>query len=262
MATSTASPAQATPEAPAVDYEKAWEKFWETVSDDPQDVLWNVSHQEAVVKDWEHMKPFFSHDLPLVDVGCGDGTQTEFFSDHFHRVVGVDVSAAAITIAKEKHAANSSIEYQVLDLLDAGATREFRNKMGGDVNIYVRGVLMQFSPQDRITAANNLKVLVGAQGYLYLHEYLPQTKEYYGKLFQTLGGMPNGFKRVVECGIKPGGIAREEMEVMFPPKHYEVLKICNDHVMSTLISIGKEEDVAHAPGFFVILRKQDAAIIN
>jgi hypothetical protein len=68
--------------------------------------------------------------------------------------------------------------------------------------------------------------------------------------------MPNGFKRVVESGITPGGIDKDEMEVLFPSEQYTVFKQCHDHVMSTIIALG-EEDVARAPGFYMVLQKRN-----
>jgi hypothetical protein len=255
-------------------YGSSWETFWGSVSDDPQDVLWNASHEDAVARDWTHMKEFFSSStLPLVDVGCGDGSQTTFFRAHVPRTIGVDVSAAAIEIANNNNSKNNIVHgrltYQVLDLLDAAACQAFKDSTigagsngankNGDANIYMRGVLMQFSPEDRVTAANNLKLICGYTGCLYLHEYVPQTKAYYGSIFQKQG-MPVGFQRVLDSGITPGGIARDEMEVLFGADEYDVLKESDQHVMTTTIALeaGEEEteDVARAPGFFMILKKK------
>mmetsp|Transcript_20103 Transcript_20103/g.33352 ORF Transcript_20103/g.33352 Transcript_20103/m.33352 type:complete len:257 (+) Transcript_20103:30-800(+) len=251
-----ATPAVATVAATAPsDYGLCWEKFWSTVSEDPQDVLWNASHDEAVAIDWEIMKGFvLAEKLPLVDVGCGDGTQTTFFSGRvLERAIGVDVSAAAIDIANRTKAADG-VTYQVLDLLDEKACRDFHDRVvGGDSHVYMRGVLMQFSLSDRPAAAENLKIIMGSRGCMYLHEYVPQTKAYYGSIFQKQG-MPMGFKRVLDSGIKPGGIARDEMRMLF--KGYDVLQESDQHTMSTIIALeGGEADVARAPGFYMLLRK-------
>jgi hypothetical protein len=41
-------------------YGDSWEKFWASISDDPQDVLWNASHDQAVAIDWQHMEEFIA----------------------------------------------------------------------------------------------------------------------------------------------------------------------------------------------------------
>jgi hypothetical protein len=98
----------------------------------------------------------------------------------------------------------------------------------------MRGVLMHFLPEDPAAAADNLKILLGTQGCLYVHEYVPQTKAYYGSIFQKQG-MPMGFKRVLDSGITLGGIARDEMKALF--EGYESLKESDLHTMSTMIAL-------------------------
>jgi hypothetical protein len=182
--------------------------------------------------------------------------------DIIPRTIGVDVSAAAIEIANNANSksgtghcdASNSITYQVLNLLDTAAYQDFRDSViGGDANVYMRGVLMQFSPDDRASAANNLKIISGSSGCMYLHELDPQTKAYYGSIIQKQG-MPMGFKRVIDSGITPGGIAREEMDDMFAD--YNVLKESDQHTMSTIIELEGETDVARAPGFYRVLKKK------
>lgn len=200
--------------------------------------------------------------LPLVDVGCGDGTQTQYFGGRVKQAIGVDISQAAVDIANAASIKNKSspgattgqqrVTYQVLDLMNGPACQAFHDAVG-DANLYMRGVLMQFSPEDRVAASNNLKVLMGQQGCLYLHEYVPQTKAYYGSIFQKQG-MPMGFQRVIDSGITPGGIARDEMESLFTD--YQVLKESQEHTMSTIIELEGESDVARAPGFYMVLKKK------
>jgi SAM-dependent methyltransferase len=219
----------------AMNYRDAWETFWETVSDDPQDVLWNASHEQAVAIDWQHLKEFMVEDdePPLVDVGCGDGTQTTFFSGRVKRTIGVDVSQAAIDIANKSINAAEGVACQVLDLLKDTACRDFHESTG-DAHVHMRGVLMQFLPADRAAAANNLQTILGARGCLHLHEHVPQTKACHGAIFQKQG-MPMGFQRVLDSGIAPGGIARDEMERLF--SGCAISKESADHTMTTIIAL-------------------------
>lgn len=233
-------------------YQKAWESFWGTFTGQPQEVLWNVSHELAVALDFERFKDLIaSNNLPLVDVGCGDGTQTKFFSKHVTRTIGVDVSAKAIEIARST-IDPPNLEYQVLDILNKEDCQAFRAKVG-EVNIYMRGVLMQFLPADRLIAVANLKGLMGMNGYLYLNEYVPQTKAYYTALIEAQG-MPEGFARVLKHGITPGGISQEEIETFFPSTEFDIVQQ-GMHVINTVIPL-TDGSYAKAPAFYLAVKKR------
>ena len=38
----------------------------------------------------------------VLDIGCGNGRQTRFLARHFQKVVGVDISAAAVELARRE----------------------------------------------------------------------------------------------------------------------------------------------------------------
>lgn len=233
-------------------YQKSWDGFWGTLTGEISEVLWNVPHQDAVASDFKLFQDLIvDNALPLVDIGCGDGTQTEFFGQHVQQVIGIDVSAQAIEIAKS-NSQSTTITYQVLDLLDTPACTAFHQKIG-DANLYMRGVLMQFSDADRLTVVDNLKRLMGDAGYLFMNEYLPQTKAYYQSIFESQG-MPDGFKRVLQHGITPGGISEDDLETFFPPAEYTRIRQ-GDYFMGTNIALA-DGGVVKAPSFYLVLKKQ------
>jgi len=235
-------------------YQKAWESFWGTLTGRPEEVLWNVPHGLAVAPDFERFKDLIAaNNLPLVDVGCGDGTQTKSFSNHVKKTIGVDVSANAIEIARST-TSSPNIEYHVLDILNKEDCEAFHTRVG-DINIYMRGVLMQFLPPDRITAADNLKGLIGENGYLYLNEYVPQMKAYYAELIEEQGA-PEGLARVQKHGITAGGISQEEIEAFFPADKYDKVRQ-GTHVINTIIPL-KHGGFAKAPAFYLVVRKRTA----
>ncbi len=123
----------------------------------------------------------------------------------------------------------------------------------GDANIYMRGVLMQFSPADRIVAVDNLKNLMGMHGYLYLNEYVPQTKAYYTAIIEAQG-MPEGYARVLKHGITPGGITEEEIDTFFPANTYDKVRQ-GGHVMNTVIPLN-DGTYAKAPAFYLVIKKR------
>ncbi|WP_449488527.1 methyltransferase domain-containing protein, partial [Streptomyces purpurascens] len=76
-------------------YREAWEGFWRAASAEPGAVF---SDAEPVLTAGPHLALFEPHVadpvLPMVDLGCGNGTQTRYLADRFPRVVGADLSAA------------------------------------------------------------------------------------------------------------------------------------------------------------------------
>lgn len=230
-------------------YQHAWDSFWSSLTGDPEEVLWNVSPTLGAALDFKRFQKLIAKNkLPLVDVGCGDGSQTCFFADHVARLIGVDVSANAIKLARLK---NAELEFQVLDILDKTACRVFRSNTG-DVNIYMRGVLLQFKPKDRLRAADNLKILMGNKGYLYLSEYPPEAKTYYTALIEAQG-LPKGFAQIRKHGITPGGIRQEDLDLLFPAEQFETV-LAGDHKMHTVIPL-KAGGFAKAPAFYRVLKR-------
>ena len=231
-------------------YEAAWQSFWSTLTGEPGEVLWNVTPDLAAGLDFKHFQDLFaSNKLPMIDVGCGDGTQTQFFAQHMQHVMGVDVSLAVIEAAQAQYA-SAKVEYRILDLMNTAACQALHAEVG-DANLYMRGVLMQFSPSDRIIAVKNLNLLMGAKGYLYLNEYPPETKAYYGSIFEKQG-MADGFARVLKHGITPGGISAEDINTLFPSTKFEIARQ-GEHVMNTVIPL-EDGGFAQAPAFYLVVK--------
>ncbi|MBH8554092.1 class I SAM-dependent methyltransferase [Nostocaceae cyanobacterium CENA357] len=123
------------------EYRQNWNTYWSRIQDSSE-VLWNVSHLLGVKLDFERFQPFLKDPhLPLIDFGCGDGTQTQFFAQHFSQVLGLEISQTAIELARHQaQDAGLSITYEVIDSLE---TVQHIHEHFGDANIYMRGVLHQ-----------------------------------------------------------------------------------------------------------------------
>jgi methylase of polypeptide subunit release factors len=93
--------------------------------------------------------------LPIIDLGCGNGTQTRFLADHFATVMGAEISPAAVDIARTTNAA-VNISYRVLDVLCLDAAETLHEEIG-DANLYMRAVLHQLSPTDHATAIQSIE---------------------------------------------------------------------------------------------------------
>ena len=232
-------------------YHAAWERFWSNFSGQKDEALWDVDPAQAAAPGQERFQPLFDPQLPLIDLGCGSGTQTVFLALQFARVIGVDVSPSVIEYAQATQPA-PNVSYRVFDLLSAADGARLHDELG-DANLYMRGVLMQFGPEDRASAAATIKQLLGQRGALYLNEYTPSTKAYYGKLFERQG-MPAAFARVLESGVTPGGLGAAELEALFPPSEFEIL-IQGEHVINTSIALA-EGGFAQPPAAYRALRRR------
>lgn len=236
-------------------YRDAWERFWGTLSGESGEILWDVEPARAAGMDLMRFKESMDSRLPLIDFGCGNGTQTRFLAEHFARVVGVDVAPAALELARNTNQA-PNVSFQALDILDAAEAQRLHDQLG-DANIYMRGVLQQILPQDRAVAVQSLAILMGERGVLYCAEYPPSAKTYYGKIIAEYGP-PAGFQRVLDHGITPGGLEEEELRELFPPERFEWLGF-GPSVMNTVHQLPNGEFAA-PPAFYLLLRRRSISL--
>jgi tRNA/tmRNA/rRNA uracil-C5-methylase (TrmA/RlmC/RlmD family) len=146
----------------------------------------------------------YSPDLPLIDVGCGDGTLTRALAESFPQVFGMDISASAITEAQRNRAA-ANIEYQRLDLTDLNGVAALHNRLG-DANLHVRGVLHAISPESRPAALAALTTLAGRGGQLFDIEMSPELTDILDDLSRRFGDLPVRAVDVARAGLQPADI--------------------------------------------------------
>ena len=143
-------------------YREAWEGFWREAPEEEGEVFWDA---EPAVTVAPHLALFEPHvtvpTLPLVDLGCGNGTQTRFLAGRFPHVVGADLSVAAIEHARRSDPAGLAT-YRVLDAGDKDEAQTLHAELG-DCNVYMRGVLHQAEPEARQALVDGIAVLLGAQ---------------------------------------------------------------------------------------------------
>ncbi len=187
-------------------YREAWEGFWREAPDEPGAVFWDA---EPALTAGLHLALFEAHltdpGLPLVDLGCGNGTQTRFLADRFRHVVGADLSAAAVEHARLADPAGQA-GYRVLDAGDKTETETLHAELG-DSNVYMRGVLHQADPDDRQLLANGIATLVGERGRAFLVELSEAAKPVLLGLAQSPAGPPPKLAPIFRHGIAPGEVA-------------------------------------------------------
>ena len=104
------------------DYRNAWESYWQATSDAPGEAIWDSDPSLTAVPHSELLLPHADSGRTIVDLGCGNGTQTRYLATRFARAVGVDLSHAAIEHARRAgDGAAGAFEFQQLDLTDTAA---------------------------------------------------------------------------------------------------------------------------------------------
>ena len=232
-------------------YLASWESYWSTITGAPGEVFWDADPVHAAQQDWPRFAPFCDPRLPLLDLGCGNGTQTCFLAQHWGSVLGLDISPAALEIARATNAA-PNIVYQVLDLLSPTDVNRLHAEIG-DANIYMRTVLHQLAPQDQPGAARRVEQLLGTTGTLYLIELSAAAEAYFGKLREQYG-LPPALARVFQHKITPGLLHEQEIARLFPPERFSVLSQGESTIQTTYRT--PEGVYAQVPAFYRVLRRR------
>jgi SAM-dependent methyltransferase len=231
-------------------YLKSWEGFWSTLSGTPGEIFWDADPAHAAQQDLALFKGSIDPQFPLIDLGCGNGTQTRFLADHFAKVIGTEIAPAAVEIARTKNAAHN-ISYRVLDVLRPDDAEALHKEIG-DANVYMRAVLHQLSPVDHTTAIQSIERLLGRKGVLFLVELSSAAEPYFAQLIKQYGP-PHGLARVFQHKITPGMVNENDLEVLFPPDRFTLLRTGPSHI-HTVHTLPTGE-VVKVPAFYAILRR-------
>ncbi|CCK26320.1 hypothetical protein BN159_1941 [Streptomyces davaonensis JCM 4913] len=187
-------------------YREAWESFWREAPEEQGAVFWDA---EPVLTVGPHLALFEPHltapTLPMVDLGCGNGTQTRFLAGRFTHVVGADLSVAAIDHARQSDPAGLAT-YRILDAGEKDEVQTLHAELG-DANVYMRGVLHQAEPDDRQSLVDGIATLVGTQGRAFLVELAEAAKPVLMGLAQSPAGPPPKLAPVFRHGLAPGEVA-------------------------------------------------------
>ncbi|WP_414167576.1 class I SAM-dependent methyltransferase [Streptoverticillium reticulum] len=210
-------------------YRQSWEGFWSEASDAPGEVLWDADPSVTSQRHLELLTPHIDPALPIVDVGCGNGTQTRYLATRFARVVGVDLSQAAVEYARRVDATTSA-EFEQLNLADIDEVRALHKQLG-DVNVYMRAVLHQCDPEDRAPVAAAVAELVGARGRAFVLEVASTARQ----LIEELARQPS--EQVVAAvahDLKPARTEPGEVEALLRGAGLEVLASGAAEIVTTL----------------------------
>ena len=204
------------------DQAKAWDGFWQRVrrTGFEGDVLWDAASpaelkrvEEAALAYLDLFAARGGHRLRERAVVSRPGAALP-------KVVGLDVSAAAVERARTESAGNANVEFRVLDASARGATASLAQELGGAANVFVRGVLHVLDAEGRQRLVDNVRGLLGGRGTLYLSETSIQGDPLDHLVMQgaTATSMPDPLRRCIEAGIRPPAhLARPSSAPTFRP---------------------------------------------
>ena len=187
-------------------YREAWEGFWREAPEEQGAVFWDAEPALTAGIHLAIFEPYLTDaGLPLVDLGCGNGTQTRFLADRFLHVLGADLSAAALDHARQSDPAGQAT-YRLLDAVEKGEAETLHAELG-DANVYMRGVLHQAEPDDRQALVDGIAALVGERGRAFLVELSEAAKPVLMGLAQGPTGPPPKLAPIFRHGIAPGEVS-------------------------------------------------------
>ncbi|WP_438290773.1 class I SAM-dependent methyltransferase [Streptomyces sp. HUAS TT7] len=187
-------------------YKDAWEGFWREAPDEQGAVFWDAEPALTAARHLAHFAARIDRPgLPLVDLGCGNGTQTRYLAARYPKVTGVDLSLAAVEHARSQDP-DGEAEFEQLDAADTKAVDELHTRIG-DANVYVRGVLHQCEAADRQPVADAIATLVGTDGRAFVVELAEAAKPVLMGLAQSPAGPPPKLRPVFAHGIAPGELS-------------------------------------------------------
>ncbi|MGW1590582.1 class I SAM-dependent methyltransferase [Streptomyces sp. NPDC002386] len=202
-------------------YRNSWESYWRETADGTGEAIWDSDPSLSAEPHSELLLPYADTGRTIVDLGCGNGTQTRFLATRFARAVGVDLSHAAVEHAR-RATDGGPVEFQQLDLTDGGAVRELHERLG-DTHVYMRAVIHQSEPHARAAVAAAVAELLGTYGRAFVVELTSGSRDV---LKQAAGG-PEGpgpkLRRVFHHGLKPADADDEEIPRLLGEAGLEIL---------------------------------------
>ncbi|MBQ0825600.1 class I SAM-dependent methyltransferase [Streptomyces tagetis] len=184
-------------------YRDAWDGFWREAPEGPGEVFWDAEPMLTAGRHLAHFEPYLVDPaLPLIDLGCGNGTQTRYLADRFPRVVGADLSDAALGHARRADPEGRA-GYRRLDAADPEQTGALHAELG-DANVYLRAVLHQCEPGERRALAHGVAALLGERGRAFLVEPAESAGPLLMALVQCPEGPPAKLAPVLGHGLIPG----------------------------------------------------------
>ncbi|GAA2770774.1 class I SAM-dependent methyltransferase [Streptomyces rameus] len=190
-------------------YRSNWESYWGETPDGHGEAIWDAEPSLSAGPHSELLLPYADRDRTIVDLGCGNGTQTRYLATRFARAVGVDLSHAAVEHAR-RAANGDSVEFQQLDLTDTDAVRALHERLG-DAHVYMRAVIHQSEPHARPAVAAAVAEIIGDKGRAFVVELTSGSRDVLQRAASAPGGPGPKLQRVFHHGLKPADAGDDEI---------------------------------------------------
>lgn len=243
------------------DPREAWDQFWGNVraTGARGDVLWDSGDDHEMLGYLEQLKRQLNPDLPIVDVGCGNGTFSRGLAAHFPHVLGVDVSPNAIARANSESAGLERVSYLAADMTAPGAARTVAEALAlagfaGDANIFIRGVLHVLKRPAQAALAEQLHPLVGRRGRVFLAEtdFRGNAIEYVCHLGATLHSIPAPLEKAIRGLPMPGRFGPVQRKRAFPELRWDVVEDGPATIETRPLTSASRTELI--PGYFSVLQ--------
>lgn len=232
----------------------AWEGYWRGIDATGRsgDVLWDSGSRTERDAYAAAVVAHFDPTLPVVDVGCGNGTHSRWLAALFPSVLGIDVSSGAVERANSEAEGLANVNFMELDATKAGAGQQILERTG-PANIFVRGVLHILKPDKQASLAANLRTAIGDRGRVYLAEtnFQGNSLAYLQELGATRGNIPRPLRRALENLPRPGHFGAAELRAAFPAAEWRM--VADGPIAINVVPMNPAGLSQQVPGYFAVL---------
>ncbi|MEC5186075.1 SAM-dependent methyltransferase [Cryobacterium sp. MP_3.1] len=232
----------------------AWDGYWRGIHTTGRsgDVLWDSGSPTEYAQYSDAVVAHFDPALPVIDVGCGNGTYTRWLAGLFPSVLGIDVSTGAVELARREAAGLQNADFMVMDAAGVGAGEHLLERVG-PANVFVRGVFHVLKPDKQASLAANLRTVVGSSGRVFLAEtnFHGSSLAYLQQLGATRRSMPRQLQSALENLPRPGRFGAQERHSAFSDSGWQL--IADGPVNIEVVPINSTGLSQQVPGYFALL---------
>lgn len=236
----------------------AWDRYWAgiTATGANGEVLWDAGTDHEFLSYRDLLLRHLDSGLPVIDVGCGHGSFTRALAASFPEAIGVDISRHAVARAASESRGCGNVRFVVRDMTAPDAALGL---VDGPANVFIRGVLHVLAPADQAAMAENLRLLAGDGGTVFLAEtnFHGNPVEYVSHLGATTRSIPAPLERAIRGLPMPGHFGPRERSRALPPDGWELLE--DGPVVIETNPVTGVEGQNRVPGYVAALRPRRQA---